>query len=32
MEIVSRETGIPMEKLTKFGGDSYLLAGAIKEV
>ena len=26
MEIISRETGIPMEKLTKFGGGSYLLA------
>ena len=27
MEIISRETGIKMEKLTKFGGESYLLAG-----
>lgn len=26
MEIISRETGIPMEKLTKFGGGSYLIA------
>lgn len=27
MEIISRETGIGMEKLTKFGGNSYLVAG-----
>ena len=27
MEIISRETGIPMEELTKFGGGSYLVAG-----
>lgn len=27
MEIIARETGIKMEKLTKFGGGSYLLAG-----
>ena len=26
MEIISRETGIPMEELTKFGGGSYLIA------
>ena len=26
MEIISRETGIPMEALTKFGGGSYLIA------
>ena len=26
MEIISRETGIPMEKLTKFGAGSYLVA------
>ena len=24
--IISRETGIPMEELTKFGGGSYLIA------
>ena len=27
MEIITRETGIPMEQLTKFGGDSKLIAG-----
>jgi glycerol-3-phosphate dehydrogenase len=27
MEIISREAGIPMTELTKFGGKSYLLAG-----
>ena len=27
MEIISRETGIPMEQLTKFGGNSNLIAG-----
>ncbi len=27
MEIISRETGIPMTEITKFGGKSYLLAG-----
>ncbi len=27
MEIISREAGIPMTELTKFGGESYLLAG-----
>jgi len=31
MEIISRETGIPMRELTKFGGQSKLLAGRIKE-
>lgn len=31
MEIISRETGIPMTELTKFGGGSRLLAGGIKE-
>lgn len=27
MEIIARETGVKMEELTKFGGNSYLLAG-----
>ena len=27
MEIISRETGIPMEELTKFGGNSRMVAG-----
>ena len=31
MEILSRETGTPMEELTKFGGKSKLLTGRIKE-
>lgn len=31
MEIISRETGIPMCELTKFGGRSKLLVGRIKE-
>lgn len=31
MEIISREAGMPMEKVTKFGGDSYMLTGLIKE-
>ena len=32
MEIISRETGISMERLTKFGGESRILTGKIKEV
>ncbi len=32
MEIISRETGMPMERVTKFGGGSYMLAGEIKGV
>lgn len=32
MEIISRETGLPMTALTKFGGDSRLLVGRLKEV
>ena len=32
MEIISREAGVPMTEITKFGGDSKLLVGAIKEV
>ncbi|MEA4899756.1 MAG: NAD(P)/FAD-dependent oxidoreductase [Eubacteriales bacterium] len=31
MDILSRELGVPMEQLTKFGGGSYLLAGSLKE-
>ena len=27
MEIISREAGIPMEELTKFGGNSRMVAG-----
>ena len=29
MEIISRESGIPMEKLTKRGGDSRLITGKL---
>ena len=29
MEIISRESGIPLEELTKKGGASYLLAGRL---
>lgn len=32
MEILSRELGIPMEELTKFGGESYMVAGKLGEV
>lgn len=32
MEIISREAGIPMADVTKFGGDSRLILGALKEV
>ena len=32
MELLSRETGTPMEQLTKFGGGSKLLFGKLKEV
>ena len=32
MELLSRETGMPMETLTKFGGKSNLLFGKLKEV
>lgn len=32
MEIIHRETGIPMTDLTKFGGQSKLLVGTLKEV
>lgn len=32
MELLARETGVPMEKLTKFGGGSNLLCGKLKEV
>lgn len=31
MEILSRELGVPMTGLTKFGGNSRLLTGAVKE-
>ena len=31
MEILSRELGIPMTELTKFGGESRLLTGVLKE-
>ncbi len=31
MEILSRELGIPMTELTKFGGNSRLLTGVLKE-
>lgn len=31
MEILSRELNVPMTELTKFGGDSYLLTGVLKE-
>ena len=30
MEIISREAGIPMEELTKFGGGSYIVVGRTK--
>ena len=29
MELLSRELGIPMEKVTKFGGDSRMVIGRI---
>ena len=32
MELLARETGMPMETLTKFGGKSNLLFGKLKEV
>ena len=32
MEILSRELNVPMTELTKFGGESKLLVGALKEV
>ena len=32
MEILSRELGVPMTELTKFGGKSKLLVGKLKEV
>ncbi len=32
MEIISRESGIPMEKLTKRGGGSYMIAGKLGEL
>ncbi len=32
MDILSRETGVPMTELTKFGGKSKLLVGKLKEV
>ena len=32
MELLSRETGMPLETLTKFGGKSNLLFGKLKEV
>lgn len=32
MDILSRELNVPMTELTKFGGDSTLLAGKLKEV
>jgi len=30
--IISRETGIPLEDITKNGGDSYLLTGTLNEI
>lgn len=32
MEIIHREAGIPMTEITKFGGNSKLLVGVLKEV
>ena len=32
MEILSRELNVPMTELTKFGGESKLLVGTLKEV
>lgn len=32
MDIISRETGMPMTEVTKFGGNSKLLFGVLKEV
>ena len=32
MEILSRELGVPTESLTKFGGESYMVAGKLGEV
>ena len=32
MDILSRETGMDMTELTKFGGQSKLLVGKLKEV
>lgn len=32
MEIISRESGLPMAEVTKFGGESKLLLGRLKEV
>ena len=32
MEILSRELNVPMTELTKFGGNSRLLVGKLKEV
>ncbi len=32
MELIHREAGIPMEAITKFGGESKLLVGKLKEV
>ena len=31
MELISKELGIPMEKITKFGGNSYMVTGRIGE-
>ena len=31
MELISKELGIPMEKVTKFGGNSYMVTGRIGE-
>ncbi len=32
MELIHRETGLPMTEITKFGGESKLLVGELKEV
>ena len=32
MELLSRELGVPMEQVTKNGGDSYMVQGRIGEV
>ena len=32
MELIARETGVPMEKVTKNGGESVMVIGRIGEV
>jgi glycerol-3-phosphate dehydrogenase len=32
IELLARELNLPYEKITKFGGESYVITGKIKEI